>query len=270
MTTDDVPVPRPLARGRAAAATYPAGRWRPTDDFRGKTRGWAGASCEWMDTNHAAMTGGSRLPVFSPEPYLTRLSYAVRSGNIEPKPPIVVVPTRDSVAAPRIPAFMEQLGALGLPIFPCVVAGHRYADGHLTGIGITGGEPEQLRAAAEELRRRSGMSVGPPSLTSRAQNPAYWQRSSTRWSSATPLRAFPDERVANWTVTEEAKLTGQLPLITWSKTPRHPWQRVWPQPSDGLGLWWAELEFEEPIEGPLQLGRTTEGGFGLFVPEDPR
>lgn len=272
VTTDDVSMPSPLARSGVTAATYPAGRWSAVGGSGGKTRGWAANSCEWMDLNHAAWSGGSQLPPFSPEPYLTRLTYAVRKRPVPFEGGrVMVVPTKVAVPSPQIPAFMEQLTTSALPVFPCVVAGHRYADGRLCGVGIISDDPEQRRSVAVELQRRAGMSGGTPTLTSQTENAEYWQRSARRWSSATPLRAFPDERVADWTIAKEAEeVTGQQPTIAWFKTPQRPWHRVWPQPSDGLGLWWAELQFDEPVRGPLRLGRTVELGFGLFVPEAPR
>lgn len=36
--------------------------------------------------------------------------------------------------------------------------------------------------------------------------------------------------------------------------------------TDGLGLWWVTVEFAQPITGPLQLGASTEDGFGAFLP----
>lgn len=247
-------------------------RWYPRSDSRGAVRGWAANSCEWMDQNYESTTGGSQLPVFSPEPYITRLGY--RRGQLTDagSRSVAVIPVADSIQSSGIPAFMRTLGALPDHVtpFPCVVANHHHADGRLLGVGLCSDDGDALEDGLEILLARRDM-VSRLDLVTQALQPSYWERSSRYWCSATPLRAFPDDRVAQWVISRDMEQRlGQRPEITWSKSPIRPWQRAWPQPEDGLGAWWAEVAFPMAVSGPLTFGETREQGFGLFVPDGSR
>lgn len=241
---------------------------------RGTTRGWAPNSCSWMDLNYATTTEGGQLPPFSPEPYLTRLTYRRARSITRPSRRVAILELRRPVSSPQIPELLARvlgsadLTSLGVTAFPCVTAGHQHADGRLRGIGLFGDDSTQLREAVRRLRDSEELSSGPPDLVAKVVDPAYWERTSRHWVSATPLRGFPDIRVVDPLIRDEVKTTtGEFATIGWSNKPERRWQYPWRQPPDGHSLWWARLTFAQPVPGPLLFGRTTEKGFGLLVPE---
>lgn len=247
----------------------------PSARSDGRTRGWSARSCAWMDHNHHLTASGSQLR-FSAEPYIARLRYAPASqaAPAARRSVVVVLPTRDPVPGPRVSALLRDLGPLPIRVFPCVVAGHPRADGRMRGVGLVAEAgsslAERLPEIALTLRQHSSFQDA-EALGIRVLDPERWQRDATHWSSATPLRAFPDDRVARELVAREAEeLTGMRPMVDVSPTPTRAWQQPWPQPPDGLGLWWVELEFPSVVQGPLILGRTQEEGFGLFVQQGVR
>lgn len=255
-------------------------RRRPHFDPRGSIRGWTAQSCTWMDREFDAASSGRGLPRLSPEPYLTRLRYTADEppGRSPQTASMLIVPTAQSIPSRRVPHFLEQhvRGVMSdqpqVRAFPCVSAGYPFADGRMRGIGLAGAHIDDVRRAALALLDSRAFSLDPPGGPRRVTEPARWQASSRRWISATPLRAFPDVRVADDVVGAEIEAaTGQRPTtITWVRdgggSHMHPWQHSWSQLPDGFGLWWAELAFQQPTAGPLLAGRDTDRGFGLFVP----
>lgn len=254
--------------------------WRPHVDAAGKHRGWSPTLCDWMDLNHEATVSGGQIPAPPIDPHLVRLTYTRVSHGTPPRrgtdaeAPLVVVPFGRSLASHAVPRLFERLGipallaeAPGLVAFPAVFAGHEHADGALHGIGLAARDESVLSAAVARVSRERGQIDEERQRPLRTLEARTWLRSSTDWVSATPLRAFPDLRVASHVIGENVlRATGQAPTITWSKQPEEPWQSRWRQPPDGLDLWWAEIAFEEPVSGPLLLGASTDLGFGLFVP----
>lgn len=260
---DEADPPKSVGRLRIVHGEFAAGTWVPRFDSRGATRGWAPNSCDWMDAQYAAVMGGSSLPTFSPEPYLTRLSYGAPAATEDQSSRHVVIATARPVQNHRIPEFLRALGPLPAGTFPCVVARHREASGQLVGIGMPLGSPQ-----IETLREHADLRAEPPTLAVGALDPRVWEEQATTWCSATPLRAFPDQRVAEYVIGREANETlGAVPDFTWSTSPERPWHRRWSQPADGLRTWWVTLRFDRPVGGPLVLGATKNEGFGLFVPD---
>lgn len=247
----------------------------PVPDHQGRVRGWTDRTCDWMDVNHELTVSGSQVPAPSPESSLVRLLYL--PTEVRPTPTrVAVVPLATPVGPSGIGDFMASLDLRRhladlsdeTQLFPAVFAGHPRADGRMLGLGVavatTDRVGDALRRVATVLRDH----VGSPIRTTRALSAAYWSASAARWTAATPLRAFPDVRVASEVVGAEVlERTGQAPRISWSRKPVWGWQRPRRQPPDGLDLWWPDLEFDDPVTGPLILGASKDLGFGVFVPE---
>lgn len=248
----------------------PALTLRPIRNPVGRYRGWAPNSLEWMDANHHLTTSGSEIPPLHWATYSVPLDYTDRKT---PPPPADggagrVIPLRAPITQATAWRLLSKLPPQAdVTIYPCVTAGHPSADGAVRGFGIAG-SPERLGEADRVLRSALGESAAPVDLitTLKTLQPATWERPSLHWISAMPLRAFPDERVAEYTVRKElAALGAECEELILTRRPKA-WQRRTPQPPDGHGLWWCELTLDRPLTGPLLLGTSTEAGFGLMLP----
>lgn len=245
----------------------------PRYSSAGTTRGWAPNSCEWMDINHQLMVDGWVRPPLAAESFMTRLSYRSAHTSDSETAQVQCIGLGRSMPGGRSRKLMQDASKLleELPVqaFPCVDAGYRFADGKFRGIGLIAGsaDEEDLAEAVRRMHALNELSFDNPDLVSQALRPSFWTKASTSWASATPLRAFPDERVVDHFVRSElARVTGQTPLaLAFSKEPSRRWQRRWSQPPDGLGLWWLEATFESRVQGPIVVGETKDQGFGLLV-----
>lgn len=232
-----------------------------------------------MDAHFAAGEAGVDHPNSTAEPYLTRLRYhtSAQVGRGLDGGALRIVATDRVIDSPRIPSFFARNVTPTLATFrdmrafPCVTAGGRHSDGGLRAVGLIDNGSNAVDDAVAALIATPGFTTITDFAT-RTTDPAYWGKAAARWVSATPLRAFPDARVANVITSKEvADATGVTPELTWSREPLAHWQQRWRQRPDGLDLWWAEISFDRPITGPLQFGRDTALGFGLFVPlKEPR
>ena len=260
--------------------------WSPTapQPARGRSgrrdgvvlRGWAPNSIEWMDINHELAVSGSPRPKLPADGYSTRLSYRPRQEVVvEPHMQqwVSIMSLTEPLAGEATPGFLRQLTLeAGVELFPCVFVGHAFADGSLRGIGLVGADRAAIVEAAALAMEQFGLRSDTDAIGLETLAPSSWSSPSAAWRSATPLRAFPDERVLRYTIEREAvERFGVAPShLNVFRQPVHRWQRQWPQPQDGLRAWWVELEFEHDVAGPMQLGATRELGFGMFVPRRGR
>jgi CRISPR-associated protein Csb2 len=173
--------------------------------------------------------------------------------------------------------------------------GHRHADGRLLGAAVwlpPGTDPDLAqtvqtavaRLCAERLVSPSrfdlGLAVYGGEWRPWAANPRRWNRPARRWVTATPIvhehwtkhgpgiaevgrwcrHAGVDTAVAAAHMTRFPTLTGALNL--------HPGQVTRPR-REARPYSHAVIEFAEPVEGPVVVGRSRQLGLGLMAPADP-
>lgn len=253
-------------------------RWYPSFNPRGNSRGWQANTIAWMDENHAR--------VFSDDPTVSSLPSLPPTGYVRPLTYSTDAPTADQfvLTVVRLPSSRQQHQTptllrrvrphvpSELRILPLTASSHPNSDGRLVGLGIypggdaATGETQSLLAELREV-------VGVPPDDQRelvSLKPETWTGPARRWTSTTPLRGFPQLMILEYALRQEAQRrfsvdVGVAEASTHARTSReHRWANS--AYTDGLALWWVTLEFARPITGPLQLGASTEDGFGAFLP----
>lgn len=279
-------------------ATIPTGtraRWYPRRTSRGSVRGWLPSTLDWYDANHARTFGTdplvSSLPPIPAHGYVDPLAYDRSNSAAEVTTTAgTVVPLLRSVPQHLVPGLIGEASAAlhaaaggrtsAWFAFAATVSGGMHDDGRCVGISLAPREsarPEDLTAelasasaAVEHIVRERAAAPGRSIVAPRALDPEHWTGPSTVWFSATPLRAFPDERVVRYSVTTALREQfGVGPaLLTVRRAPQHAYEERWPNGNltDGLGQWWCDLVLTAPITGPLVLGAGRDHGFGLFQP----
>lgn len=246
------------------------------------------------------------VPAYAPAIYYTDV-HQTSPSTAQPKPLLVLPFARrlDQGRSLAEAASVRRSLAEFWPqveVFPCLHAGHPNADGVGHGLALTdswsalsvssdgrvfsrrngqsardeSGEPALgsseglVGPAAHAYREHSDLFAAPAELVNgvRCLDPSFWTDTAALWVSATPFRAFPDERVlAHLLPGWVADGTG-AEILSWSahRDPRERWQRRCRQPDDGLDTWWISLALDRPVPGPVRLGASRDQGFGLFVP----
>lgn len=265
----------------ADAEELPDLRWAPVTHRAGRSRGWTEHSTRWMDMNFRIQGEGLDVPRPDPAFFQTPMAYVqeahARAAVLPDRPARDVAVRVFALDRPapshQVPDVMARLEEPGLTCFPCVFSGHPRATGALYGIGVllpTGeaeddGLADLLIGALPRLRLDGGRS-----MTLHTTDPRRWTGTSTAWVSATPLRAFPDERVVTMQLEHwAAEVAGsRLVGLHLSRDPLEPWHRRWRQLPDGLDAWWVRAHFAGPVSGPVMAGAATDLGFGLMIPEE--
>lgn len=251
-------------------------RWTPELVPGSSIRGWSPRSVEWLDRAHAHHRAGHLFPMESTYRFSTALRYRTfhdRPAGLaaEHDSDVSVVPLGRSRRGGSAPRLWAQFGAAWvnqLGVFPVVNAGHERGDGRLLGVGVRSGDPQILADARAHIDAAAPGAID-LEIGGAMRRPRPWVDPAQRWVSATPLRAFPDEYVANRVICAELQdAFGVSVGVTLFRHPAAPWQHRWANPGDGLGLWWAQLAFAEPVAGPMQCGASTALGFGLFVRQE--
>lgn len=256
-------------------------RWAPVPHRAGRSRGWTEHSPRWMDMGFRIMEQGLDVPRPDPAFFTVPLDYTQEAWT-----PSAVLPDTDGrdvavrvftldspLASSRVPEVMGRLAQVGLTCFPCVFSGHPRATGALHGVGVLlppdlpeePGLTDLVLGTLPRLRLDAGRS-----MTRHTTDPRRWTGASTTWVSATPLRAFPDERVVTHQLTRWAEDVAGSPLreLQLSRVPVEPWHHRWRQLPDGLDTWWVRMEFADRVHGPVMAGAATDLGFGLMIPQE--
>lgn len=175
---------------------------------------------------------------------------------------------------------------------PLLNVGHERSDGTIHGLGIwlPPGSPDELiemvRSAVHSGIRRvyaPGVvrNVAPRQGTSRkwATHPARWIGPSAKWFSVTPVvvergnRRGPSRAdVQAWFENAGHPQPGRVrvsPVPTRRGVPRLNGREVHRAGKDRHPFVWVEVEFDEPVEGPLCVGRSRSLGMGLLAPAAP-
>ncbi|OQW86390.1 MAG: type I-U CRISPR-associated protein Cas5/Cas6 [Rhodoferax ferrireducens] len=104
-----------------------------------------------------------------------------------------------------------------------------------------------------------------------------WSRPARRWVSATPvvLDRFPKGTVTAEDIVAQGCVRAGYPLptrVTWSQTSdlAMPPAREFRLRKPGGLFAHAVLEFDQPVQGPMLVGRERYFGLGLFLPQDAR
>jgi CRISPR-associated protein Csb2 len=174
-------------------------------------------------------------------------------------------------------------------------AGHRHADGRLLGAAVwlppetDPGVVQAVRTAVARLcgerlvapgRFDVGLSVFGGEPRPWAANPRRWSGPARRWVSATPVvherwaKHGPGlAEIARWcthadvsTPVAAARLT-RFPALP-GALDLHPSQVTRPG-RESRPYSHAVIEFAEPVEGPVVIGRSRQLGLGLLAPADP-
>lgn len=276
LIVEEIPQEHPVLTPSEDAVT-----WYPSEDSRGQTRGWTTATVERYDINHERVFGTApavnQLPPLGADGYTQPLRYL----PVRPRGTATfdVLPLERTVEQRHIPQLLQALPEhvrASWNFLPLTNSHAPQLQGHLVGFGVWSADRElvsphvlvevsrSFESAADKLTR------GHRVLRSRALEPAYWTGPAQRWVSTTPLRGFPDLRVLHHELafTSKEKLGVMAHVRFASMEPAAPTHHRWSagHHCDGLGLWWVELEFEAPVEGPLVLGSNTDQGFGVFRP----
>ena len=273
-------------------------RWYPSSNYGGDTQGWQENTIEWSEANYQRVFGQdpaiTRLPPIPSTGFVSMVHYSRARASVATQA-LSVVPLRRSVPNHRIPALLADLcKVLGADsseyhLMPLTVS-HESArkaaggDGRCVGLAVVrkdvdndgtvrGDEIESERmrlvvsevsTAVESLPESDGLIVGSPS----ALRSGTWVGPAKRWYSTTPLRAFPDERVARFELESELRrrFDTQPIEVMLSRSARIKRNGLWAEAehTDGLTQWWAEIKLPDDIAGPIQLGAATERGFGVF------
>ncbi|MCT1556821.1 type I-U CRISPR-associated protein Csb2 [Helcobacillus massiliensis] len=257
--------------------------WFPTEHPRGLSRGWNDRTMLRYTINHERTFSTDPdvrdLPLIPAHGFTTSLHYRTVRQNTEDR--MAVFPLRRSVHQSHGRSIVHRVNeVIGRDRRAVLLtsSGSPHARGQIVGVGITSteGEPVRHSMAAElvevigdiERIHPQGKRVHAP----RAADARYWCRPSRRWRSTTPLRAFPDLRVLELDLKQQclSELGVAPTAIDASPEPVIASDQRWrvDQYTDGLGQWWAILDFEEPVRGPLALGASRFDGFGAFQPYD--
>lgn len=257
--------------------------WYPTEHPRGLSRGWNDMTMLRYRINHERTFSTAPdvrdLPLVPAHGFTTPLQYRTVRQNTNDR--MAAFPLRRSVHQSHGRGIAQEVNTVIGPDRRALLltsSGSPHARGQIVGIGITSIDEEPLphsmtaevvRVIGEiELRHPEGQRVHTP----RAADARYWCRPSRRWRSTTPLRGFPDLRVLSLELKEQClNELGVTPTaIKASPEPVVASDQRWrvDQYTDGLGQWWAILDFEEPVRGPLALGASRPDGFGAFQPYD--
>lgn len=181
---------------------------------------------------------------------------------------------------------MQQAGWHQVRYLPLVEAGHRYAKGRIHGAAIwlpptaTRFERGGMRTAVLSIRRLwagdrfdVGVMLHDGEPRPWTANPARWVGPSRRWMSVTPVvqerhGAVTDEEVGRWFVhaghpvparfnmSRSPFLSGAIdlpPPVVRRRYGRAPYAHL-------------TVEFDEPVEGPMAVGRGRSFGLGLLAP----
>ncbi|MCX7621396.1 MAG: type I-U CRISPR-associated protein Csb2 [Acidimicrobiales bacterium] len=174
---------------------------------------------------------------------------------------------------------------------PLANVGYRHSDGRIRGAAVwlpPACPPELVQAVRTALLARirrlvaPGLDVGVDPTRATASllwsaNPRRWIGPARRWFSATPV------------VVERGRRRGPTleDVRSWFSHAGHPepvWARISPVPTkpgvvrlggrevhrrgkDRHPFYWLDVVFEQPVEGPLCVGRSRSFGMGLFAPE---
>ncbi len=280
-------------------------RWYPSSDYGGDTQGWQENTIEWYEANYQRVFGQdptiTQLPPIPATGFVSMLHYSRQRVSVGAQA-LSVVPLRRSVLNHRIPALLADLckvleaDSSEYHLMPLTVSHESVrraagGDGRCVGIAVvrkdvangeTGvandgtvrdeaAEAEQVRlvvskvsAVVESLPESDGLIVG----SSSALRSPTWVGSAKRWYSTTPLRAFPDKRVARFELESELRhrFDTETVEVVLSRSPHIKRNGLWAEAeyTDGLTQWWAEIVLPHHTEGPIQLGAATERGFGVF------
>lgn len=275
-------------------------KWIPVDSPGGKSRGWQSNSPQWMQINFEIVRDARKQSLLSAHGYSRTLRYmlvgesAQEGTSPEGTSPVVLIPVQQPIASQHVPKLMrrlneklEQQNLVGSAVaFPAVFSAFEHSDGRCLGIGFTVVNAHEV-LSNETLSDLTGLVRGltiendsrPILRPNRATlQTSRWTKAASTWKSATPLRGFPDIRVLDYALRSEIQSKyGQsltVEVVRAETEPIESWHVRWPTADfqDGLTQWWVQLELSGAISGPLQLGASTDLGFGLFsdVPEDDK
>lgn len=253
--------------------------WYPSVDPGGGFRGWQPNTIEWMDENHSRVFSDdplvSSLPALPPTGYVRSLTYSTDHPHAVP-PALTVLRLASSKEQHKAPNLLRQLRQhvpSGWRILPLTASSHQNSDGRLVGLGFYPDDNADTAAIQSlplpELREELGaFPANQRQLASLLSE--TWTGPARRWISSTPLRGFPHLMILENALRREAERRFGLDveIIEASTHPRTSREHRWANSAytDGFGLWWVTLDFTEPLTGPLQLGASTEHGFGAFLP----
>lgn len=170
-----------------------------------------------------------------------------------------------------------------LSVVPVPFVGHPRADGHLLGVWLLLPDGCDDRAnllhavgglAAAGLRLGgSGRAVGVRIVDTIAGtlNPMRWSGPAHRWASVTPVvyAGFPKDDGVRRKLIARMCSHGGLPepvAATVRKDSAVPGAGGWMPPYKDFFHEHIELEFDEPVRGPVVLGRGRYRGYGLMLP----
>lgn len=174
--------------------------------------------------------------------------------------------------------------------FSLANVGHRYSDGAIHGAAVwvpPGLEPEALAAVRHAVRRverlrAPGLDVGVRLRLGEERRgkwstrPRRWEGPAQTWFSVTPVVAERGRRggptpadVRAWFVhagfpePAQAKVS---PVPTRPGVPRLRPSEVHREGKDRHPYYWVEVRFDEPVTGPVCVGRSRSLGMGLLAP----
>lgn len=273
-------------------------RWYPSPDYGGDTQGWQENTIEWYEANYQRVFGQdpfiARLPPILPTGFVSMVHYSRERASVGTQT-LSVVPLRRSLPNHRIPTLLADLckvleaDSSEYHLMPLTVSHESVrraagGDGRCVGIAVVrkdmtndgtardeAAEADRLRlvvskvsTAVDSLPESQGLIVG----SSSALSSPTWIGPAKRWYSTTPLRAFPDVRVARFELESELRrrFDTEPVEVMLSPSPRIKRNGLWAEAeyTDGLTQWWAEITLPDHIAGPIQLGAATERGFGVF------
>lgn len=252
-------------------------RWYPSFNSGGNSRGWQANTIAWMDENHARVFSDdptvSSLPSLPLTGYVRSLTYST-DGLQEDQPVLTVVRLPSSRQQHQTPGVLRRVRPhvpSGHMVLPLTASSHPNSDGRLVGLGFYSddADPGEAQSLLTELREVLGAAPEDQRwLTSLM--PETWTGPARRWTSTTPLRGFPQLMILEDALRREAqrRFGVDVEVVEASTHTRTSREHRWANSAytDGLGLWWVTVEFAQPVTGPLQLGGSTEHGFGAFLP----